>query len=157
VVVSATWTIEEKPMQAVPANKPQPAISERQQYRLALCGHKAVEVGAVCAILMVEGQLAGLTLGHLAIASKTGLLAMSPVLAVTLTRYVRHLSNRWISAFFLGLCTFGADAAIHGSHYPGAYTEAALTAAGAAILSVIVSYTPLGKRIDRMVEAFHTH
>src|SRR5436190_22885513 len=129
-------------------------FNDRHQFRLALCGHKAVEAGAVCLVLMVQGHLADVTVAHFAIAAKTGLLAVSPVLAVTFSRYVRHFLNRWTSAAFLAACTFAADAMIHGSHYPGAYTEAALTAAGAFVFSLAVSYTPLGARIDRLAESF---
>ncbi len=103
---------------------------------------------------MVQGNLGEVTLTHFLIATKTGLWAMSPVLGLTFTRYARHLVNRWSSSAFLGLCTFGADAISHGSHYPGAYTEAALTAIGAALFSLVVSYTPLGKQIDRLAEGF---
>lgn len=127
-------------------------INKRHQFRLALCGHKAVEAGAVCMVLMVQGDLAGITLAHLAIASKPGLLAVSPALALTFSRYVRHFVNRWTSSAFLALCTFFADAAIHGSHYPGAYTEAALTAVGAFVFSLAISYTAIGARIDHLAE-----
>ena len=127
-------------------------MHKKHQFRLAVCGHKAVEVGGVCMILMVQGNLSGLTLGHVGIASQTGLLAVVPVLGVTLTRYARHLTNRWMSSVFLAVCTFVADAAIHASHYPGAYTEAAFTAVGAFVFSVAVSYTPVGRRIDRLAE-----
>jgi hypothetical protein len=41
------------------------------------------------------------------------------------------------------------------SFHPGKYTEAALTAAGVFVLSIIVSYTPVGKYVDRLAEAFH--
>src|SRR5262245_23498790 len=129
-------------------------VHERHQFRLAMCGHKAVEAGAVCMVLMVQGHLADVTLAHVAIATKTGLLAVSPVLALTFSQYVRHFLNRWTSAAVLAACTFAADALVHGSHYPGAYTEAALTAAGAFAMSVAVSYTPLGARIDRLAESF---
>ena len=64
-------------------------------------------------------------------------------------------ANRWLSATFVGICAFLADAVVHRSHYPGAYTEAALTALGAFMLSVFVSYTPIGKHIDRLAESFH--
>jgi hypothetical protein len=103
---------------------------------------------------MVQGHLGDIALGHLLIASKTGLLAVSPVLGVTLTRHARHLANRWTSSAFLGICAFAADAIIHGSHYSGDYAEAALTGLGAFALSVVVSYTPVGKYIDRLAEAF---
>ena len=129
-------------------------LHEKHQFRLALCGHKAVETGAVCLLLMVQGNLMGLTLGHLLIASKTGVLAVFPVLAVTLTRHARHLANRWTSSAILALCAFVADAAIHASHYSGEYTEAALTAVGAFALSVAISFTPVGKHIDRLAESF---
>ena len=107
----------------------------------------------VCVLLMVQGNLAGVTLTHLAIASKTGLLGVFPLLGVTFTRYSRHLANRWISSGLVAICTFFADAAIHASHYPGAYTEAALTAIGAFVFSLALSFTPLGKRIDRLAES----
>jgi len=133
-------------------------IDVRHQFRLALCGHKAVEAAAVCVVLMVQGSLVDVSLAHLAIASKTGLLAVSPVLGVTFSPYVGHLLNRWTSSAILGICTFGADAAVHASHYPGAYTEAALTGVGAFAFSLVVSYTPVGTQIDRLAESFlHGH
>jgi hypothetical protein len=129
-------------------------LHHKHQYRLAMCGHKAVEVAGVCMLLMVQGDIAGLTLTHLAIASKTGLLGVFPILGVTFTRYAQHLTNRWASSAILGICTFAADAAIHASHYPGAFTEAALTGAGAFVFSLAISFTRLGKKIDRLAEPF---
>jgi hypothetical protein len=130
---------------------------EKHQYRLVLCGHKALEAGAVCLLLMVQGVIAGITLTHLAIAGQTGLLAVSPALGLTFTQYARHFANRWISSGFLGVTTFAADAIMHGSHYPGAYTEAALTGIGAFLFSLAVSFTPIGKRIDGLAESFLEH
>ena len=119
-----------------------------------MCGHKAVEVAAVCVLLMVQGDIAGITLTHLGIASKTGLLGVFPILGVTYTRYARHLTNRWASSALLGVCTVVADAGVHASHYPGALTEAVLTGIGAFVFSLAISYTPLGKKIDRLAEPF---
>jgi hypothetical protein len=131
-------------------------VRGRHQYRLVLCGHKAFEAGAVCLVLMVQGQIMDATLSHLLIAAKTGLLAMSPALGLTFTRHARHFGNKWATAMFFGVCTFLADAAIHSSHYPGEYTEAALTGVGAFALSLAVASTPVGKRIDALAEAvFH--
>ncbi len=103
---------------------------------------------------MVQGNLAGLTASHLAIAGKTGLLAVTPALALTFTQHVRHLLNRWSASAFFGVCTFLADAFAHESHYPGQYTEAALTGIGAFLFSVAVSYTRVGRRIDELAESF---
>lgn len=130
---------------------------EKHQFRLALCGHKAVEAGAVCLMLMVQGQLAMVTMAHVEIASKTGLLAVCPALGLTFTRYAKHFANRWTASAFFGICTFVADALAHESHYPGEYTEAALTGLGAFAFSIVVSYTPIGKYIDRLAENFLHH
>ena len=130
---------------------------ERHQFRLALCGHKAVEAAGVCLLLMVQGDLLVLTPAHFALASKTGLLAVLPVFAISFTPYARHLINRWRSSAFLGVCTFVADAAVHASHYPGAYSEAALTGVGAFVFSVAVSYTAAGRYIDRLAHSFLQH
>jgi hypothetical protein len=115
---------------------------------------KAFEAGGVCLLLMVQGNLLALTPGHFALASKTGLLAVVPAMAVTFTPYARHYVNRWTSSVFLGVCTFLADAVVHPSHFGGKYTEAALTGLAAFVFSVLVSYSPVGKYIDRLADAF---
>jgi len=122
-----------------------------------LFGNKAVETGAACLLLMVQGQLAQATVGHFLIASETGILTVFPLLGITWTRHARHFANRWASAAFVAVCAFFADAFIHASHYEGKYTEAAFTAIGAFVLSVVISYTPVGKQIDRLAEAFVEH
>lgn len=85
----------------------------------------------------------------------TGFMAVFPALGMTLTRYAKHFANRWISSAFFAICTFMADSLAHESHYGGEYTEAALTGLGAFVFSVAVSYTPVGKYIDRRAENFH--
>jgi hypothetical protein len=103
---------------------------------------------------MVRGHLVDITAAHLVLAAKTGLLAIVPALGMTFTQQARHYTNRWISAGFLGVCGFLADAIVHPSHYPGAYTEAALTGLGTGVVSVLISYTALGRRIDHLAEVF---
>ena len=134
--------------------KARTSVREKLQYRLVLCGHKAVEASAVCLVLMVQGNLMAITLTHLSLASKTGLLAVFPAIGLTFTRYARYFANRWTSSLFFGVSTFLADSLIHPSHYPGAYTEAALTGLGAFLFSIAISYTPIGKRIDALAESF---
>jgi hypothetical protein len=132
-------------------------LDKRHQFRLVLCWHKIVEAGAACLVLMVQGQLGEVTAAHLLIASKTGFLAVLPVMCITFTHYVRYFVNRWTSSLILGVCTFAADAAIHQSHYPGKYTEAALTGVGAFVFSLVISFTPIGKRIDELAETSLLH
>ena len=114
----------------------------------------ALVVCAVCLLLMVQGNLLALTAAHFLIATKTGLLAVSPAVGLTFTKQARHLANRWTASALLGICTFAADALVHQSHYPGEYTEAALTGLGAFLFSLAISYTPLGKKIDHLAEDF---
>jgi hypothetical protein len=130
---------------------------KRHQFRVALCGHKSVEAGGVCLLLMVQGHLLSITGAHLAIAAKTGLLAVSPAVAMTFTPFARHLINRWTSSAFFAVCTFFADSAIHPSHFAGEYSEAALTALGAFVFSVAVSYTGAGRYIDSLAHSFLHH
>lgn len=63
-------------------------IRGRHQYRLVLCGHKAAEAGAVCLVLMVQGQLMDATLSHL-------LIAKSPVerMHLTFEQFAEDLDN----------------------------------------------------------------
>jgi len=129
-------------------------LHKKHQFRLALCGHKVVETGFACFMFMVQGQVSETTLGHFLIASQTGVLTVFSLLGITLTRHARHFANRWVSALFVAVCAFLADALVHGSHYLGAYTEAALTALGAFALSIAVSYTPVGKQMDGLAESF---
>ncbi len=129
-------------------------LNNGHQFRLMLCGHKVAEAGVACLLLMVQGQLSDVTVTHLLIASKTGLLAVLPVLVITFTHHARHFLNRWTSALTLGICTFAADAAIQPSHYTGQFTEAALTGVGAFVFSILMSFTPIGRRIDGLAETF---
>jgi hypothetical protein len=130
----------------------------KNQFRALLLGHKAMEVAVVCLLVMVKGHIGDVTFTHVIIATKTGLLTVCPALGVTFTRYARLFANRWASSAFVGVCTFFADAIIHPSHYSWGYTDAVLTAIGAFVFSVLVSYTPIGKQADRLAETFlHGH
>jgi len=129
----------------------------KNQFRAMLLGHKAAEVAVVCLLVMVKGHIGDVTVTHLVIATKTGLLTVCPSLAVSYTRYARYFANRWASSAFVGVCTFFADFVIHHSHYSWKYTDATLTAIGAFIFSVAISYTPVGKQVDRLAEAFLHH
>jgi hypothetical protein len=133
-------------------------VHDKNRFRAMLLGHKAAEVAIVCLLVMVKGHLGDVTVTHLVIATKTGLLTVCPALGVTFTRYARYFANRWASSAFVGFCTFFADAVVHQSHYSGRYTDAILTAIGAFLFSLAISYTPVGKQVDRLAEAFlHRH
>jgi len=46
-------------------------LNKKHQFRMILCGHKAIETGAACLLLMVQGQLAQATASHFLIASES--------------------------------------------------------------------------------------
>ena len=124
-------------------------------YRVAMCAHKGAEVAGLCLLLMVQGDVLDLTLSHFATAAQTGATAMVLPLGLTFTRFVRaFVSSRWTSSLIVGVCGFAADIFAHPSHYPGAYTEAALTGLGTTAASVLISYTAIGKRIERLGDVF---
>jgi hypothetical protein len=120
-----------------------------------MCADQGVQVAAVCLLLMVQGDVLNVTATHFLTAAQTGTAAIALPLGVTFTRYARVLlTSRWMWSLFLGFSGFVADAFIHRWPDPGAYTEAALTGLGTMVLSAAISYTPVGKRIERLGEAF---
>ena len=126
-------------------------------FRLAMCAHKGAEVAGVCLLLMVQGHVLDLTASHFLTAAQTGATAIALPLGFTFTRYARALvSSRWTMSILVGGCGFVADVFAHPSHYPGAYTEAALTGAGTTALSIAMSHTALGRRLEQLGDAFRT-
>ena len=106
-------------------------------------------------VLMVQGDLMAITLAHVLIATKTGLLAVVPALGVTFTKQVRHLLNRSTRPqyFSVSARSFrgrrGSRIALSGRvHRSGPHGH------GAFFFSLAVSYTPIGKKIDHLAETF---
>jgi hypothetical protein len=95
------------------------------------------------------------TFGHFLIASKTGVLTVFPLLGITLTGMHDTLLTGGCPHFLSRRVRSSRMLSFTNLIYAGAYTEAALTAAGAFALSVIVSYTPLGKQVDRLAALVH--
>jgi hypothetical protein len=77
-------------------------VDEKHQFRLVLCGHKAVEAGAVCLVLMVGGHLGAITLGpgEYTEAALTGIGAFLFSLAISYTpigKKLDHLAETFLS------------------------------------------------------------
>lgn len=93
------------------------------------------ESGAACLVTMVQGNVLALGLSHWLIASQTGLVAgTAAAAALTLAR----TDNRWIVAALLGVTTALVDYFMHPGSFGWAATEAMVTGAGAAALSLAV-------------------
>lgn len=93
------------------------------------------ESTAACLITMVQGNLLSLTLGHLLIASQTGVLAGVSTFILTLLAQVKI---RWIVHLLLGLLTAVFDYYMHPGSFGGVATEAIFTGIAAGLMSYLV-------------------
>lgn len=93
------------------------------------------ESGSACLITMVQGNVLAIGISHWVIASQTGLVAgAASAAALALAK----TDNRWAVAGILGVVTAVVDYFIHPGMIGGAATEAIITGAGAAALSLVV-------------------
>lgn len=90
------------------------------------------EATAACLITMVQGNLLAITLGHWLIAAETGLIAGAIASAALV---VWKTSKAWVVSLLLGVVTTIVDYIVHGGGFGSAFIEAAVTGAGAAVLS----------------------
>jgi hypothetical protein len=90
------------------------------------------ESSMACLITMVQGNLLALTVGHLLVASQTGLIAgaITAVSVITI-----KTKKRWIVSGLLGLITGVVDYFVHPGMFGAAATEAIVTGIGAAVIS----------------------
>jgi hypothetical protein len=93
------------------------------------------ESSMACLITMVQGNLLALTVGHLLVASQTGLIAgaITAVSVITI-----KTKKRWIVSGLLGLITGVVDYFVHPGMFGAAATEAVVTGIGAAVISYII-------------------
>ena len=84
---------------------------------------------------MGQGNLLGVTMAHLLIASQTGLIAAA-IAAVTL--FASKTRNRWIVSAVLGIATAIVDFFVHPGMFGPVAFEAIVTGLAAAILSYLV-------------------
>lgn len=103
------------------------------------------ESGSACLITMVQGNVLAIGIGHWVVASQTGLFAgAASVAALALAK----TDNRWAVSGILGVVTAVVDYFVHPGMIGGAATEAIITGAGAAALSLIIH--ELVSRIRRL-------
>ena len=114
--------------------------------RLLIGGRHLGQSTAACLTAMTKGDLSSVTLDHWRIAMFSGTgVAVLAILFSLVPVMKLHLS-RWGVAAVAFLGTFIVDVLNHGSHYAAFWgDEALITAAGAAGLSILISFTPLDK------------
>ena len=88
-----------------------------------------------CLVTMVQGNLLALTMGHLLVASQTGVIAGA---IATVGIVASKTNQRWKISLILGLATGVVDYFVHPGMFGAAATEAIVTGIGAAVLSLLV-------------------
>ena len=94
------------------------------------------ESTTACVVTMVQGNLLSLTVGHLVIASQTGVIAAA---IASLTLMLAHSRSRWLIAAVLGVTTAIVDFFVHDGQFGPIAMEAIVTGLAAAALSYIVT------------------
>ena len=95
------------------------------------------EATVACLVTMVQGNLLAIGVGHLIIASQTGLIAGT---AATLAVLVAKPHKRGLIALTLGAATTVADYLVHPGMFGAVLMEAVVTGVGAAVLSSTVEH-----------------
>ena len=94
------------------------------------------ESTTACIVTMVQGNLLSLTVGHLVIASQTGVIAAA---IASLTLMFAESRSRWLIAAVLGVTTAIVDFFVHDGQFGPIAMEAIVTGLAAAALSYIVT------------------
>ena len=95
------------------------------------------EATVACLVTMVQGNVLAIGVGHLIIASQTGLIAGA---SATIAVIISKPHNRGFIALTLGVTTTVADYLIHPGMIGAVLTEAVVTGCGAALLSSAVEH-----------------
>ena len=93
------------------------------------------ESTAACLVTMVQGNLLAMTLGHLLVASQTGVIAGACTAAAL---FISNTEKRWLVAIILGLATTIVDFYVHPGMFGAVATEAIVTGIGAGLLSYVI-------------------
>ena len=102
------------------------------------------EATPACLLVMVQGNIWLATIGHLQKAIETGFITGVGVLILSLFTH-RWLSNKFVVAGITGAMCFVADFLVHPSHFGSVSTEALVTGAFTAIISLVMNM--LGKKL----------
>ena len=108
--------------------------------KVELFSKRIVEATSACLIMMTQGKLLAITLGHWVVALKTGFLTGLMAVAVSIFGNQQYQDNKYVVAGMVGFLTAIADLIVHPTHFGGVYTEAIVTGIGAGLLCIALSY-----------------
>jgi hypothetical protein len=102
------------------------------------------EATPACLLVMVQGNIWLATLGHLQKAIETGFITGAGVLILSSLTH-RWFRNKYFVAAITGGMCFVADLFVHPTHFGGYTTEAIVTGAITAIISLALNF--IGKQL----------
>lgn len=91
--------------------------------------------------MMVQGNFLDLTPEHWGIALTTGTGAGFLAILFSFKPFTKWVGNMWHGAATAFVATFAADIWVHPTHFGSPITEALYTGLGAALISLLISYT----------------
>jgi len=92
-----------------------------------------------CMVLMTQGNLTAITLGHWAKALQVGVIASIATVALVIYGNKNLSDNKFAMAGAIGFFTAVADMMTHPTHFGGPSTEAIVTGIGAGLLCLAMS------------------
>jgi len=113
--------------------------------KLKLFGSALAKVTPACLMLMVQGNVLALGLGHWQTALQTAGIVGLLLVGMSFSARTKSISdNKYSMAGMVALATTLVDFNVHPSNYSGETTEALMTGVAAGLLWLLVSFTPLG-------------
>ena len=92
-----------------------------------------------CIVMMTQGNLIAITLGHWEKALQVGVIASIATVALIIYGNKNLSDNKFAMAGAIGFFTAVADMMTHPTHFGGPYTEAIVTGVGAGLLCLTMS------------------
>jgi hypothetical protein len=106
--------------------------------KAAIFGKRMTEITPACLMMMVQGNVTAITIGHWIKALETG--ALAGIALVILSFAGKSLqNNKYSVAGMTGFMTIIADRLSHPSHFWGANGEAIATGIAASMLCLVMS------------------
>ena len=97
------------------------------------------ESATSCMVMMTQGNLLAMTLGHWGKALQVGVISSIATIMIIIYGNKEWKDNKFAMAGAIGFFTAVADMMTHPTHFGGASTEAIVTGIGAGLLCLIMT------------------
>jgi hypothetical protein len=123
---------------------------KNNKFRVAVFARHIGQSTAACLTAMTQGDLGAVTLAHWKVALTTGTGVGLFGMLMTFGSLIKIQTSRWGVAAVAFAGTTASDLYAHPTHYGTWWTEAFATGLGAAGLCLLLSFTPIGKAIEKL-------